>query len=114
VKFERIRAKSGNGSHESEFLLGHLVDAFHSAQLVLDATATEQLVALGLPASLYCNRLRRIVSVSAIVHDLGKTNDHFQGMIHGTRDFRVNPQGLRHEWVTLLMLEQFKNGCCLH
>jgi hypothetical protein len=37
---------------------------------------------------------------------LGKANDHFQGMIRRTRDVRVNPQGLRHEWVTLLMLHE--------
>ena len=42
------------------------------------------------------------------MHDLGKANDHFQGMIYGTRDVRQNPQGLRHEWVTLLMLEQLR------
>ena len=107
--FKHLRAKSGDGLSESEFLLGHLTDAYHAAQLVLDATAVEQLTALDLPVGIYHDRLRRTVSTAAFVHDLGKANDHFQGMIHGMRDIRMNPQGLRHEWVTLLMLEQLRD-----
>ena len=30
-------------------------------------------------------------------------------MILGKRDVRTNPQGLRHEWVTLLMLRHLRN-----
>jgi CRISPR-associated endonuclease/helicase Cas3 len=105
---QRLRAKSGDGKCASEFLPGHLGDAFRAAQLVLDATVDAQLGALELPIDPYCKRLRAIVSVAAAVHDLGKANDHFQGMISGTRDVRQNPQGLRHEWVTLLMLEQLR------
>lgn len=108
MTFDRLRAKSGDGSHASEFLAGHLADAYQAAQRVLNATAEEQLIAFDLSVVPYYNRLRRIVSVAAIVHDLGKANDHFQGMIYGFRDVRLNPQGLRHEWVTLLMLEQLR------
>lgn len=108
MTFKRLLAKSGNGNHESEYLLGHLVDVFHAAQLVLDATAVEQLAAFDLPANNYENRLRRIVSLTSIVHDLGKANDHFQGMLHKTRNVLATPQGLRHEWVTLLMLEHLR------
>jgi CRISPR-associated endonuclease/helicase Cas3 len=56
----------------------------------------------------YRDRYRRIVLLAAVLHDLGKANDHFQAMIRGSRDVRTNPQGLRHEWVTILMLQQLR------
>ena len=108
MSFTRLRAKSGTGEYPSEFLPEHLADAFRSAQLVLGATAGEQLSALGLAGDSYRERLCRIVSVAAAVHDLGKANDHFQGMLSGSRNVQVNPQGLRHEWVGLIMLERLR------
>src|ERR1051325_2038564 len=92
----------------SMFLPGHLADVYHAAEKVLDSTCVDQLKALGLHDSKFHDRLRRCVLLAAAVHDLGKANDHFQGMILGTRDVRVNPQGLRHEWVTLLMLRHLR------
>jgi CRISPR-associated endonuclease/helicase Cas3 len=50
-----------------------------------------------------------MVLLGAAVHDLGKANDHFQGMIYGSRDVRTQPQGLRHEWVTVLMLRHLRD-----
>ena len=38
-----------------------------------------------------------------VLHDLGKANDQFQAMV---RHRRKEPQGLRHEWVSLLMVEE--------
>ncbi len=108
MTLERLRAKSGDGANPAEFLPEHLADAYRAAQLVLSATAEEQLIALGLPVKRYGDRLKGIVLMASVVHDLGKANDHFQGMIYGTRNVRESPQGLRHEWVTLLMLEQLR------
>ena len=79
------------------FLSGHLRDVYTAAEKVLDATGDDQLLALGLSPDEYRERLRRCVLLAAAVHDLGKANDHFQGMICGNRDVRQNPQGLRHE-----------------
>ena len=45
---------------------------------VLDATADDQLRALGLDVERYRERLRRCVRLAAAVHDLGKANDHFR------------------------------------
>ena len=92
----------------SMFLLGHLQDVYTAAEKVLNATGDDQLLALGLSPDGYRKRLRRCVLLSAAVHDLGKANDHFQGMICGRRDVRQNPQGLRHEWVSVLMLEELR------
>lgn len=108
MTLQRLRAKSGDGSHASEFLSQHSTDVFLAAQRILNATAAEQLLALGLPIDQYRDRLCRIVSVAAVAHDLGKANSHFQEMLYGLRDIRGNPQGLRHEWVTLLMLRQLR------
>jgi CRISPR-associated endonuclease/helicase Cas3 len=88
----------------SMFLPGHLEDVYQAAERVLVATADNQLHALGLDAGAVRERLRRVVLLASAVHDLGKANDHFQGMIRRTRNVHQNPQGLRHEWVTVLML----------
>ncbi len=95
--------------HSSMRLSGHLADVLEAATRVLDATADEQLRALGLAPEQYRDRLRRCVRLAAAVHDLGKANDHFQGMILGARDVRQNPQGLRHEWVSVLILRELKD-----
>ena len=92
----------------SMFLPGHLQDVYTAATKVLDATGDDQLLALGLSPDEYRERLRRCVLLAAAVHDLGKANDHFQGMICGTRDVRQYPQGLRHEWVSILMLRELR------
>jgi CRISPR-associated endonuclease/helicase Cas3 len=85
-----------------------LADVHEAAVQVLDATADDQLGALGLPPSQYRDRLRRCVLLAAACHDLGKANDHFQSMLRRTRDVRENPQGLRHEWVSLLILRELR------
>src|SRR5688500_259427 len=89
-----------------DFLARHLDDVYQAALRILDSTGDEQLLAVGLLPDMWRDRLRRIVLLAAAVHDLGKANNHFQGMISGTRDVSVYPQGLRHEWVSLLMLHQ--------
>ena len=94
---------------ESMFLHKHLEDVYESACRVLDATAVDQLKALGLPVADYLERFKRCVKLAAACHDLGKANDHFQGMITGKRDVRTNPQGVRHEWISVLMLESMRD-----
>jgi CRISPR-associated endonuclease/helicase Cas3 len=90
-------------------LRGHLVDVFEAAIRVLEATGDDQLRALGLDPERYRVRLRRCVLLAAAIHDLGKANNHFQDMILRLRDVRQNPQGLRHEWVSILILKELKN-----
>src|SRR5690349_9770009 len=99
--FKELLAKSqkpGEPWHPSMLLSVHLSDVCAAALQVLDATGDDQLLALELDPAHYRERFRRIVLLAAAIHDLGKANDHFQGMIYGRRDVRVNPQGLRHEW----------------
>jgi CRISPR-associated endonuclease/helicase Cas3 len=108
---ERLWAKSRRDDapeHPSLFLSGHLSDVFGAAMRVLDATGDNQLSALGLDPEQYRDRLRRCVLLAAAVHDIGKANNHFQDMIRGLRDVRQNPQGLRHEWVSILVLSSLE------
>ena len=79
------------------------------AKQVLAATADDQLRALGLDVARYRDRFYRCVLLAAAVHDLGKANDHFLGMICGTPERLDRLQGLRHEWVTILMLKELKD-----
>jgi len=111
MESDRLLAKSwnekiGGPAPPHIFLPQHLRDVYSAADRVLSATAAEQLAALGLEPRLHLERFRRIVLLAAAVHDLGKANDHFQGMISGRRDVREQPQGLRHEWVAVLMLRR--------
>lgn len=110
--FERLWAKSRRGDEavrDSMYLIGHLQDVYAAAQRVLDATAEDQLRALGLESREYLARFRRCVLLAAAIHDIGKANDHFQGMLARQRNIIQNPQGLRHEWVTILMLQSLKS-----
>lgn len=104
---KHLWAKSWPGDREapqSAYFAEHLWDVYNAALSVIEQTGADQLAAFGIePESQLC-RFRNIVSLAAIVHDLGKANDHFQGMLTGQRNIQDNPQGLRHEWVTLLML----------
>ncbi len=107
----RLWAKSKIDDEEavpSMYLPGHLTDVYHAAEKVLDATSVDQLAALGLPAPDYQDRFRRCVLLAAAVHDLGKANDHFQGMLRRIKERRDRQQGIRHEWVTILMLESLR------
>ena len=93
----------------SMHLLCHLQDVTESATRIVEATADSQLSALGLNPNDYREQFRRCVLLAAAIHDIGKANDHFQGMIVGTRDVQQNPQGLRHEWVAVLLLTELRS-----
>lgn len=87
-------------------LRGHLQDVLTSAEQVLDATAKDQLHAFGLNPSIWLERFRRVVRLSAAVHDLGKANSHFQGMITRQHERIGRLQGMRHEWISWFILQQ--------
>lgn len=104
----QLLAKSFHGPsppHEAT-VLGHL-QAVHAAALTIVDTCGEAMLATFGLAVDELPRFRQIVAVAAAVHDVGKANDHFQGMLtHSANrqryDFR---QALRHEWVSLLWLQ---------
>lgn len=109
---KRLWAKSkfhGEQERPSMHLLQHLKDVYESAKRVLDATQDCQLSALGLDPALFRDRLRPCVLLAAAVHDIGKANDHFQGMLLWLPDRRDKQQGVRHEWATVLILKELKS-----
>ncbi len=105
MTLDRLLAKSWDGDPyaESVTLPGHLRDVHAAALAVFNTSADDQLMALGLDPGFWRDRMKRIVLFAAALHDFGKANDRFQEMIRGNRR---QPQGLRHEWVTYLMLAQ--------
>lgn len=109
----RLWAKSWRGADRdiprSASYTEHLRDVYHAAQRVLRATGDDQLTALGLPPATCRERFHRLVLLAAALHDLGKANDHFQAMILGSRNMLENPQGVRHEWVTILMMQRLRD-----
>ena len=107
--FGRLLAKSVSKAWNgpplpSMTLPGHLRDAHSAALAILDHTLDDQLQALGL-GDAYAERLRSLTAVAAAVHDLGKANDQFQGMIHCPGP-NATRQALRHEWITTVVLDR--------
>ncbi|MCG6157253.1 CRISPR-associated helicase Cas3' [Rubinisphaera margarita] len=90
---------------DSVYLAQHLKDVHAAAVAVIDATGSSQLAMLGLGVEKWLPRLKQTVRLAAAIHDLGKANDHFQGMLQPQELSHRNGmwQGLRHEWITVLM-----------
>ena len=104
-----LLAKSFHGAtppHEAT-LLGHLQAVHAAAMSIIDACGSHMLATFGLPEG-ELERFRKIVALAAAIHDVGKANEHFQGMLTRSADrSRYNfQQALRHEWVSLLWLQQ--------
>jgi CRISPR-associated endonuclease/helicase Cas3 len=108
---KRLWAKSKPDSvelRESMYLQGHLKDVYTAADKVIAATGLAQLAALGLDPAKNFDRFRKCVLFAAAVHDLGKANDHFQGMICRAPERRDKQQAVRHEWITILILQELR------
>lgn len=88
-------------------LLGHLLAVHGGALSIIDACGESMLAAFQIPASDLA-RFRKVVAIAAALHDVGKANSHFQGMLTRSTDRSQYhfQQALRHEWVSLLWLHQ--------
>jgi len=86
-------------------LTAHLQDVHAAAVAIVKATGACQLRMLGLNEQKWLPRLKRAVTLAAAIHDIGKANDHFQGMLQpeSLPERKGLWQGLRHEWVSVLM-----------
>ena len=108
---KRLWAKSRPNDAEvnpSMYLVGHLQDVYHAADKVVTATGHAQLQAFRLDPEDYLDRFRMCVLLAAAVHDLAKANDHFQGMICRTKERHDKQQGVRHEWITVLIVQELR------
>jgi len=98
--FNRLLAKSDRSNGRDvggQTILQHTRAVMESAERLVEVTGAAQLRALGLEPGTWLDRLRREIRVAAFLHDLGKANDHFQGMIQCRRPY---PQAIRHEAVS--------------
>ncbi|MBI5488453.1 MAG: CRISPR-associated helicase Cas3' [Deltaproteobacteria bacterium] len=89
-------AKSSNSPdapRAAETLGGHTAMVLAAAERLLAVRGAESLAAVGLPGS-SLPTLEQIVRLAALMHDLGKASDHFQGMVRHRRDA---PQLVRHD-----------------
>src|SRR4051812_47708729 len=98
--FDQLRAKSrraGSCRHDPPTILEHTAEVMAAAERLVRETGQSQLRALGLDPVSWFERLAREILLAAFLHDLGKANDHFQGMVWGTRSL---PQTIRHEAIS--------------
>ena len=106
---DRLFAKSpADDSGDSVYLANHLDDVFEAACQLLACTGSGQLEALALCDD-WRPRFEKAVKLAAVLHDLGKANDHFQGMIdpHKWPHRADRRQSLRHEWVTGIIIREY-------
>lgn len=101
-----IKSDNDHVPHEAT-VLGHLQAVYAASLSILRVTASDMLTAFRIDLD-QKERFIRIASVASAVHDVGKANDHFQGMIlrsveRRAYDFR---QALRHEWVSWSWLQK--------
>ncbi|MBN8518401.1 MAG: CRISPR-associated helicase Cas3' [Candidatus Accumulibacter sp.] len=88
----------------------HLRAAQQAAQTIADSAGITILENLDLPAQPWLPRLRLTLSLSALLHDLGKANSYFQGMVRGKPDFPPTAQPIRHELLVTLLLLRNSGG----
>jgi CRISPR-associated endonuclease/helicase Cas3 len=89
----------------------HLEWVTDSASRICVVVGAQALASAGLEGELWEARLRRVLTIAAAWHDLGKANDHFQAMIlraSGNKPLGLKidnkPQALRHEVVSALLI----------
>ncbi|MEM8806796.1 MAG: CRISPR-associated helicase Cas3' [Cyanobacteria bacterium P01_G01_bin.38] len=110
-----LLAKSVEGPWQGSYsLVGHTADVVNMVTTLVE-TLGERLVAqFGLGCSL--SELKATARLAAYIHDWGKANDHFQGVVRNKmpdaapkRNPMQTPQLLRHEALSVLLAWEFKD-----
>lgn len=91
-------------------LVPHLRAAEAAGQTIVETCGAAILANLGLDAVIWLPRLRFAVALAALLHDLGKANSYFQGMVRGNPEFPSTTQPIRHELLTVLILLRNSGG----
>jgi len=106
---DRLRAKSWDthdgAPPESIYLPNHLADVVVCSHAIVDATGAFQLNAFGIESKRLLPRFRKLVSLAAACHDLGKANSQFQKLVSEARPNIARRQAVRHEWVSWYILQ---------
>jgi CRISPR-associated endonuclease/helicase Cas3 len=104
MAFPRLLAKRPPEASDvglDHLLSNHLEAVAGAMRAIINASGDDQLRAIGLSPDNWRDIFERLCLAAAVLHDLGKANDHFQGMIYSAR---AEPQGIRHEWMTVLLV----------
>ncbi|MEM8641358.1 MAG: CRISPR-associated helicase Cas3' [Cyanobacteria bacterium P01_G01_bin.54] len=122
LKPDRLLAKSVEGRWKGSYsLVGHTADVVRAVTTLVDAKISEQetlgdriLQQFDLPCDI--NYLRNTVRLAAYIHDWGKANSHFQGVVRQDmadaaprRNPLKTPQLVRHEILSLLIAWEFRD-----
>lgn len=91
-------------------LLPHLRAVQAAGEAIIDSRGPLILNNLGLEREPWLSRLRLAVSLSGLLHDLGKANSYFQGMVRGKADHPPTAQPVRHELLSVLLLLRDSGG----
>ncbi len=99
----RLLAKSDRFGRPSQDLSEHTEMVMKAAERLVEVTGAAQLIAMGLDPAVWLARFLRDLLAAALLHDLGKANDHYQDMLTITHPRR---QAIRHEAVSFLIARQ--------
>ncbi|MEB3225797.1 MAG: CRISPR-associated helicase Cas3' [Synechococcus sp.] len=111
-----LLAKSFEAGHwrGSYSLVGHTVDVVNSVTTLVDTLGSRLIDQFGLTCTF--EHLRSTARLAAYLHDWGKANDHFQGMVRANipdtfpqRKYPEKQQMLRHEVLSGLLAWEFKD-----
>lgn len=116
---DRLLAKSYEGQWRASYsLVGHTADVVHAVTLLIDILSDPQ---LGNPLTkqfdLGCSLadFKQTARLSAYLHDWGKANNHFQGVVRHKipgaspqRNPISHPQLVRHEILSILLAWEFR------
>ena len=113
--YRNLLAKSWDASLAPEppphcRLLTHLKAVQAAAEAIADSVGASILANLELDLGLWAPRLRIALSLAGMLHDLGKANGYFQGMVRGKLEFPATAQPIRHELLTVLILLNNSGG----
>lgn len=116
LKPNRLLAKSFTpGQWQGSYsLVGHTADVVRAVTKLVDSLGDRLLQQFNLTCSL--NDLKATAQLAAYLHDWGKANHHFQGIVRHRisntspqRNPLQSPQMLRHEILSLLMAWEFRH-----
>lgn len=94
-------------------LVGHTADVVNAVSTLIDVLGDRLISQFGLSSSF--NKLKATARLAAYLHDWGKANNHFQGVVrtkikdaHPKRFLPDNPQIIRHEVASVLLAWEFR------
>jgi CRISPR-associated endonuclease/helicase Cas3 len=118
LKPDRLLAKSYDRWRSSYSLVGHTADVVKAVTLLIEILGDQLTTQFDLGCNL--DELEQTARLAAYLHDWGKANDHFQGVVRfdmrsqqpdvtPQRNSRQNAQLFRHEALSMLLAWEFRD-----